>query len=244
MKIMMKTFKFVLFLATALALAACGPAAPVDAPAEPPVPEMQVTDTQPPSPTEAVVPDTGAAVPEVVEVEPVEADPAQPAAVEELSCTSPAALTPPAMEGPYYTPNSPERTSLLEDLPGTSLVLTGYVLDADCQPVPGAWVDFWQADSRGVYDNAGYTLRGHQFTDAEGRYTLKTVVPGQYPGRTEHLHVKVQAPGGPVLTTQLYFPAAEQNQSDRLFDQGLLVTVLSEESGEMTATFNFVVNRQ
>jgi protocatechuate 3,4-dioxygenase beta subunit len=145
------------------------------------------------------------------------------------------------MEGPYYTPGSPERADLAGDLPGLRLTLTGTVYDAECNPLPGAWIDFWQADSQGVYDNAGYTLRGHQYTDENGQYQLVTVVPGQYPGRTEHIHLKVQAPNGPVLTSQLYFPASEANQSDRIFQPGLEVTVVSVDEREMVATFNFVI---
>lgn len=80
--------------------------------------------------------------------------------------------------GPFFTPDSPERTSLLEPgMPGTPLTLAGYVYSVACQPVEGALIDFWQADDMGVYDNTGYTLRGHQFTDDEGRYQLETIVP-------------------------------------------------------------------
>jgi protocatechuate 3,4-dioxygenase beta subunit len=107
-------------------------------------------------------------------------------------------------EGPYFKSNSPERTSLIESgLTGTKLVLTGYVLGTDCKPIAHALLDFWQADGKGQYDNAGYMLRGHQFTDEAGRYHLETIVPGPYPGRTEHIHVKVQSPKGTVLTTQI-----------------------------------------
>ena len=78
-------------------------------------------------------------------------------------------LTPELTEGPYFTANSPERASLLEDgMAGTKLIVTGYVYDTNCQPVANALLDFWQADANGVYDNSGYTLRGHQFTDANG----------------------------------------------------------------------------
>lgn len=49
-----------------------------------------------------------------------------------------------------------------------------------------------------------------------------TVNPGLYPGRTEHIHVKVQAPGGPVLTSQLFFPNAAGNTSDVMFNRALL----------------------
>lgn len=165
-----------------------------------------------------------------------------PAAAAAPDCTAPAALTPPMTAGPYYTSNPPENANLYQEgMAGTKLTLTGYVLDASCRPVPGARVDFWQADGRGVYDNTGYTLRGYQLTDAEGRYRLVTVIPGQYPGRTEHIHVKVQAPGGPELTSQLFFPGAAANQSDRIFDESLLVKNLAETPDGMTATFDFVV---
>lgn len=130
--------------------------------------------------------------------------------------------THPETEGPYFTPNSPERASLLEPgMPGTKLVVTGYVYSVDCRPVAKALLDFWQANAAGQYDNAGYTLRGHQFTDKVGRYELTTVVPGLYPGRTRHIHVKVQAPNGSVLTTQLYFPNEPANARDGLFDPSL-----------------------
>ena len=88
---------------------------------------------------------------------------------------------------------------------------------------PRALIDFWQCDARGVYDNEGYRFRGHQLTDAKGRYTLFTVVPGLYTGRTKHIHVKVQAPGEPVLTTQLFFPGVAGNASDGIFDTECLI---------------------
>jgi protocatechuate 3,4-dioxygenase beta subunit len=158
-----------------------------------------------------------------------------------LICTAPAPLTPAMTEGPYYTPDTPERTSLLEEgMEGTVLILTGYVLTSDCQPVANAWLDFWQTDAQGEYDNSGYRLRGHQFTDEQGRYRLETVIPGIYPGRTAHIHVKVQAPGGPELTTQLFIPGEPQNQTDRIFAEELVVQF--QESGERVgATFDFVV---
>jgi hypothetical protein len=87
----------------------------------------------------------------------------QPDSQPALSCTSPATLTPALTEGPYFKAGSPERTSLLETgMPGIKLVLTGNVLTPDCQPIAGALLEFWQADTNGQYDNSGYTLRGHQ----------------------------------------------------------------------------------
>ena len=151
-------------------------------------------------------------------------------------------LTPAQTEGPYFTPNSPERASLLEpDMPGTSLIVTGYVLGTTCQPVAGALLDFWHADDSGEYDNVGYRLRGHQFTDEAGRYTLETIVPGLYTGRTRHIHLKVQAPGARILTSQLYFPAdAARNARDGLYRPDLLMDVQQTDNGQL-ARFDFVV---
>jgi hypothetical protein len=150
-------------------------------------------------------------------------------------------FTPAQTEGPFYTPNSPERVSLLEPgMAGTAMVLTGQVLSPSCAPITGALVDVWHCDDAGVYDNAGYRLRGHQFTDQQGSYRFETIMPGLYPGRTRHFHVKVQAPNGPVLTTQLYFPDEPGNTSDGIFQPELLLDV-REVAGGKTGTFTFVL---
>jgi len=142
------------------------------------------------------------------------------------ACGAGSDATPRQTEGPYFTRDSPARNSLVEPgILGQRLVLSGTVLSLDCRPLAGALLDFWQADADGAYDNQGYRLRGHQFTDADGRYRLETVVPGLYPGRTRHIHVKVQSKGGPVLTTQLYFPDVPQNRRDGLFTPALLVSL-------------------
>jgi protocatechuate 3,4-dioxygenase beta subunit len=151
-------------------------------------------------------------------------------------------LTPSQTEGPYYKPRSPERRSLLDPgIAGTPIVLTGAVLSRRCQPIAGALVDFWQADDAGKYDNRGYRLRGHQFTDDAGHYRLETIVPGLYPGRTRHIHVKVQAPNRPILTTQLYFPGEPRNRTDRIFKADLLLAVQDAADGR-SATFDFILD--
>jgi len=152
-----------------------------------------------------------------------------------------ASLTPALTEGPYFTANSPENAVLYQaGMPGTKLVLTGYVYTADCQPVANALLDFWQANANGEYDNSGYTLRGHQFTDANGFFTLTTVVPGLYPGRTEHIHFKVQAPNGKLITSQLFFPGVTQNDSDGIYNENLLISI-QETSDGLLGQYNFVV---
>ena len=157
------------------------------------------------------------------------------------ACHDGDAATPAQTEGPYFKPSSPERIELFEEgMAGQPIELVGFVLSRDCKPVSGALLDFWQADGRGQYDNSGFRLRGHQFTDAEGRYRLRSVVPGVYPGRTRHIHVKVQPRGGRVLTTQLYFPGESQNRSDGLFRKALLVRT-AKNAGWLAGRFDFVV---
>ena len=144
-------------------------------------------------------------------------------------------------EGPYFKPSSPERIELFEEgMAGQPIELVGLVLTRACKPVPGALLDFWQADAKGAYDNSGFRLRGHQFTDAEGRYRLRSIVPGIYPGRTRHIHVKVQPRDGSVLTTQLYFPGEPKNRSDGLFRKELLMRTAKNE-GRLAGRFDFVV---
>jgi protocatechuate 3,4-dioxygenase beta subunit len=152
-------------------------------------------------------------------------------------------VTLPQTEGPFFKPSSPERVELLETgMAGQPIELVGFVLTRGCKPLAGALLDFWQADDKGRYDNSGFRLRGHQFTDAEGRFRLRSVVPGAYPGRTRHIHVRVQPRGGRVLTTQLYFPGEAKNRSDGLFRTELLVRT-AKNAGWIAGRFDFVVDQ-
>ena len=151
--------------------------------------------------------------------------------------------TPRLTEGPYFTPNSPKRKTIVPaGAPGTRLTLTGRVLRTNGTPVAAALIDWWQADARGAYDNSGYRFRGHQFTDSRGRYSLFSVVPGVYPGRTKHIHVKVQAPRKPALTTQLFFPGVAGNRSDGIYTAECLVMGWKLVDGRRVGRFDFVLD--
>jgi protocatechuate 3,4-dioxygenase beta subunit len=150
--------------------------------------------------------------------------------------------TPPLTEGPYFKRSSPLRRSIVpRGAAGTALTLTGRVLTTSGRPVAHALLDFWQADGRGAYDNSGFRFRGHQFTDSKGRYKLLTVVPGIYPGRTKHIHVKAQRPRGSVLTTQLFFPGVARNRTDSIFTAECLVQGWRVVNRRRLARFDFVL---
>jgi protocatechuate 3,4-dioxygenase beta subunit len=149
------------------------------------------------------------------------------------------ALTEAQTAGPFFKTNTPLRASLVEAASkAPRLVVTGQVLSARCTPVANALLDFWHADEDGEYDNAGFRYRGHQFTDAQGRYRLATIVPAEYPGRTRHIHVTVQAPGRRILTTQLYFPGDPGNAKDGLYERALEMRMAG---GAAEGIFDFVV---
>ncbi len=224
-----------------LILAACSPASPAALPS----PAIQA-NTPPVLPTLTET-STGALPrtenPPLVQTTPPDAS-SESGTNMAISCQAPAELTPPMTEGPFYTPNPPLKTSLLEEgMPGTRVRLSGYVVDPSCNPVANAYLDFWQADAEGVYDNNGYRLRGHQYSDENGGYALETILPGEYPGRTPHIHFKAQAPGGPMLTSQLFFPNADANARDRIFDPRLVVDLQETPQG-LKAFFIIVLLRE
>ena len=115
--------------------------------------------------------------------------------------------TQPDMLGPYYVPDAPVRTSVDTG----DYVTSGNVLSADgCQPIPGARIEFWLADSQGVYDDA------HRATlpaGEGGEYRFESNFPGLYENRPPHIHVRVTAPGHQELVTQ-HYPEAGQTEAN------------------------------
>ena len=84
------------------------------------------------------------------------------------------------------------------------LVLT--IKDTKGDPVPHATIDAWQANSVGSYYFATWTLRGKATTDTNGRLELLTVRPGDYAGRSAHVHMRITGTEGRhvPMTTQAY----------------------------------------
>jgi protocatechuate 3,4-dioxygenase beta subunit len=115
--------------------------------------------------------------------------------------------------GPFYPGEPEERTDISEGIVGVRMDVDIQVVDSACEPLVGAEVDLWGADKDGRY--SGYETfetegedwqRGQQISDEDGRVRFSCIVPGSYPGRSMHLHVKVRADGHDELTTQTYLP--------------------------------------
>lgn len=156
------------------------------------------------------------------------------------SCGEHEDATPQQTEGPYYRPEAPMRTRLgAAAADQSAFTLCGFVTDTRCNPVPGAIVEIWHADHAGNYDNRGYGWRGHQLTDAEGRWCFDTIMTQHYSFRTAHYHFRVKAPDRPLLTTQLYLPNHPRNHDDHLFDPRLLMVI---DEARSVGRFDFVVS--
>ncbi|MEU9111298.1 dioxygenase [Streptomyces sp. NPDC048483] len=163
--------------------------------------------------------------------------------------------TPASIEGPLFKPRSPARSDLITPaIRGVRLDLSGVVYDTACKPLPETLIEFWQCDQNGDYDTSGFSLRGHQYTDSRGAYRLRTIIPRDYWGRwgqrAPHIHTQVQASGGPVLITQLYFPDDTQaygrdftalNAADRLLNRACTIRLTGPENDRYAGTFDFVI---
>ncbi len=102
----------------------------------------------------------------------------------------------------------------------------------------------WQCDADGVYDNKTYTLRGKIQADKKGRYELRTILPPAYKVSDEryrpaHIHLKLSAPGTPVLTTQLYFEGDKWNSVDKAYRKSLTINPHDGRNKSKVASFDF-----
>jgi protocatechuate 3,4-dioxygenase beta subunit len=149
-------------------------------------------------------------------------------------------VTDPDDEGPFYKAGAPMREEIFDkSTPGTRLEVTGRVLSVSGQPIPGAIVDVWNASPEGVYDLAGYHLRGKVKSDSKGRYRFVTIRPAPYVGRTAHLHMMVGGQQHRTLTTQLYFKGEPLNYKDAFVRPSRVISVRSGDVHK--AEFDFVL---
>lgn len=88
--------------------------------------------------------------------------------------------------------------------PGTRLVVSGTVYDkTGTKPVPGITVYAYHTDARGLYnerrENGNPRLKAYVKTDAQGRFELRTIRPGSYPGggNPAHIHFELWGAGHP-----------------------------------------------
>jgi hydroxyquinol 1,2-dioxygenase len=147
------------------------------------------------------------------------------------------------VQGPYYWPGAPELpngANLAVGVKGEPAFYSGRVLSSDGKPIAGALLDVWSGDGEGTYDmqmedDVGMKARGRIRTDAEGRYSFRSIKPEYYPVPTDgpvgimlnrmgrhamrpgHIHMMVSAPDHAGITTHLFAAGAPYIDSDAVF---------------------------
>lgn len=98
------------------------------------------------------------------------------------------------------------------DEPGPRLLIVGRIDNAQGAPVPGATVNVYNTDARGLYNPPNTPtreprIRGTVFSDADGNFQVLTVKPGAYPDGSEpmHIHLEVLAPGYMLRYSDIWF---------------------------------------
>jgi protocatechuate 3,4-dioxygenase beta subunit len=149
-----------------------------------------------------------------------------------------------ALLGPFWRMNSPRTPNgasiVRSPTPGPALFVECSIHDPQGRPMAGAEVDVWQASPVGLYENqdpnqADMNLRGKFTTDAEGKFSFRSVKPAGYPVpidgpagdllhaqnrhpyRPAHLHFLAYKPGYKTLITQVFVDNDEHLQSDVVF---------------------------
>ena len=97
--------------------------------------------------------------------------------------------------------------------PGEPLVIYGKVIDGKTnQPIKDVSLFLYQTDSSGIYNASGgpddqARIRGAIHTNESGCFKIKTILPGDYPGRknSRHLHYIVNAKGYKEIKSILFF---------------------------------------
>jgi protocatechuate 3,4-dioxygenase beta subunit len=118
--------------------------------------------------------------------------------------------------GIFYQPGAPETGELWRDGDsGKPMVLLGTVLDRDGTPVADALVELWHADTNGSVDESRF--RATRRTGADGRFGIKTVLPGHIEMARHnsvfaprHVHIVVSHPEHPRLVSLIFFRGDER----------------------------------
>ena len=176
--------------------------------------------------------------------------------------------TPRTIEGPLYVEGAPisdhEAQMSDDEDEGERLIITGIVKNETGEPLSGAVVDVWHADTRGFYShfdptekNPPYNNRRRIRVGADGRYTVQTIMPvgysvppegstdtlmkalGRHGGRPAHVHFFADADGYRHLTTQVNIADDPLVKDDFAFGtRDELIPDISRENGVAKIEFD------
>ena len=129
--------------------------------------------------------------------------------------------TPSQTVGPYFAIGLPwaEGPHAVDPATPGALTISGTIYDGAGVPIPDHLLETWQADPDGRFAHPddprgpvpGWRGFGRSPTDDDGRYRIRTVLPGALPGQAPHVDVSVFARGLlHRVVTRIYFPEHSQ----------------------------------
>lgn len=179
--------------------------------------------------------------------------------------------TPRTIEGPLYVEGAPlsdaKAVMSTDEDEGERLIVHGIVRDEDGNPVPGAIVDVWHADTRGFYSHFDPTEAQGEFNNrrkikvgADGRYEAHAIMPvgysvppggytdqlmkslGRHGSRPAHVHFFVDADGYRHLTTQINIADDPLVNDDFAFGtrEGLIPDIVRKD-GQAEISFDIIL---
>ena len=122
--------------------------------------------------------------------------------------------------GPFFPFEfADELSDLTKGARGEPITMTGRVLEEGGGPTRNSIVEIWQPDANGVLNHAfdpryaqrdpGFRGFGRARTEADGSYTLRTIMPGASPDRAPHINAMILAIGlTRRLVTTIFFSDA------------------------------------
>ena len=145
----------------------------------------------------------------------------------------------------------PRTTIVTPEEPGERLLVTGTVRDEAGHAVSGALVYVYQTNAAGWYasdrphilgpggDEGHARLFGYMTTGSDGRYELRTIRPGSYPGTNnpQHIHFEVVAEGRREKVTELLFegdPLLTEGARQKATLEGFAVAEVKGDEGGVT----------
>jgi protocatechuate 3,4-dioxygenase beta subunit len=184
-------------------------------------------------------------------------------------------LIPQETAGPYPLDLSQNSAMFRQDITEgkaglpMNLKLTVVNINDNCKPMPDLRIDVWHCDKDGYYsgytnsgylgnqNNAGKTFcRGIQITNSIGEVFFKTIYPGWYMGRVQHIHFQVFVNSRLTATSQLCFPEDEntyvnnqpgysahgqnstKNTNDNVFSDGIQYQLTTLSKDPNTGEYN------
>ena len=110
---------------------------------------------------------------------------------------------------------------------GQKVIISGYILDSACVPVPNAQIELWQNDphgrwllaTKGDLVSAGpvFAGAGRTVTSNDGKFYFVTLFPAQVDGQAPNLNIRIKAPDLKEFSTVLYFAGDQRNLNDKFF---------------------------